>query len=637
MASAAFVSEDSLKTLSDIWRENGLEVPSRDTGPGPDDLYRDRFVAFHVHGGVPLDDFGKSFVEQYLKPMTIGDVSAMRVTKATGALADVGGLAARTDGDPKREGLFQRLQPSDQRAVVDVTHSSLYNARYATAHGKYCIKGLLPRDDLALWGLMTTVSIDPDSNPLKFPTAKRFEKLVRVLQFRPEASSLARCFARAVAVGQYAVSHVFNYRNPESLTFHLKYLYECMKHMYSRLFNATQMLSSESDKQLVLQMLPDAVCERARLPPNETGVYFSERFVRTMEAALETIYNSFCECRECLERRSDAVASSLAVPVRAKRKRPLNSRMPRFEENYVTVRGHEKLGVLRLPKLRHIDPRDQQRICRKIHEDLFYDGWKTGWFDSSTVVPVSDRCRASTERGYVMHIASNVCMLHSLMMALRAVILSEARDYAALMERCKDELVERCTEAMSMFHGTEFSDATRRRLAELQRCRRQLKKITCGDGQDVRFFSALCDILEAGERLSDYRDLPETEARKDVLRHFYRIERVYENPPGYRTVGENFLCHYIREGDVGPMNAAAIRNLGIDLCNGRVIEARDIRTSWVYCSNHITGNKFPVETRAVSCLSNMHLRRRELAAQGRGIEVFAVPRKSVIVHTSMYA
>lgn len=508
---------------------------------------------------------------------------------------------SKKDSEPMEIRSFIRL--AEPFSHVELKFSYLKNARFATANGCYGIRGLTPAWDSAIWGLLKEIEMVPYSNPFSFPSCARLGSVIRSMEFRSEASEACRAVARATAAAQYAISLLYGYERSASLPRYLRCLTDELHDLHERIRNMSFMPSlriTARDLEFMQRILPEYICRQiGRGFAHE--LCLTDEYYDCVEVNMEMIYDRFCSCRECGQRRFDRYARVQNTRVGVNRRRAHGAkRVPYFEDNYVQVAAYPALGVLRLPRVRHMDKLQQALTCRYLSCDLMYDLH----FGSCSAVghtqgvplafsAVSDM---DIDVAYGLYLTSNVYFLCFLIRCVRDVIRTEQREYVQYVRglvRDAADAIRAGVHARTKvdendYHETEAS-AEERELSVAD----AFDKLTFEDesggfdeddgfngaGRSMepayrRDMNGFCrDVATFIDLVDSFhvpRALRENRARRDLLLHTFHIKRMYSDRPLSRYYGDRLVPYHIFVGGYRRRDGAGIRLGGVTLSDREI-------------------------------------------------------------------
>ncbi|AAK57065.1 T27 [Tupaiid betaherpesvirus 1] len=579
-------------------------------------LHARRRVVYELIRDDPPTPFGEAFIGAHLQPVEVALDSAPQ------SLAELRlrrkRSAARDDGpgcSSARDVVYRPI------VVIQFRSSYLQNAEFATAAGKYRIRGLLLPWDTAVWGLLRRSALPSRFNPLQRLRAADLCSYLNTVAFRPEASDVARHVARTVAVGQYAVQTVFDYRNPGGLSHYLRFLCESVHALYGRLERIGDTLDDRA-RLLIADLLPRAVCRQLgyAYDPDDQTFIFDPQYLHASEQVLQILYDRLCDCEECQERRFTAAAA--ATSLRRGPKRRKRSSWAAFERRDVVLEQYRELGVLRLPCLRHLKRDQQLELCQQLRHDLCFRRRQT-LTARELLLPIGVPCGHGVSDAYALYLASNLVFTLFLAQTLHAIVRIEARAYIDLLSGHADALVGALRrQASYLQHGGlgdgDGNDAgpsggrspsDGRKLARLTRRLRGLDfGFGGGSGSGTAFFTAFCDFLEIVEKLPDYARLSEFQVREELLVHHFYLAQVYADPSPETQAGERLVSYYVQNGDACCQDAARLRALVVDLSDRELSRAPRAEPSWAWTIEP-TEIVFPPRIREVTHFEDLYVRR----------------------------
>lgn len=551
--------------------------------PAASELYAEARATFCIHDDALDDEFCGSYISSRLEPLTarsrrtpqasrhrqrsaFGTSSTESTSECASTVSSDAVEDERASGENDTEDLISGF---GLRLVVELRYSSLYYAAWATAHGKYGVRGLHPRDDLALWGILRSLGLESKGGPLGPASVDEFEHQMRQARFLPGVSELARRAALGLALGQYLVNVVINFRNPGSYSMYIRQLCSLVETMYRRLRSISMYAEAPDELDVIMALFPDSLCKCAglRIPVRERWVYVEESYVRALDDALNVLYNAFCECRECCERRGSFVrntpgAWSASARWDRCRSGSESSDSTRFERRYVSLEKHWRLGALRLPPIRHLTKADQDKICESLTGNLLR--WLL--FCETPDLDLYPRSLSGGPttciRRYAIEAGANIALAHLALSATHAVARSEFARGVELMTAHTRAIAEACENRAREIRDPESLNlaAGWRRRAE------EFRDLSFGNGRSAgQFLTALGHYQALINRLPDYRRLPERRARMTLLDHYYGIRRFPDdNVPDLAAAfatGERWLSYYLYRGDDQPQGPGFFRAL----------------------------------------------------------------------------
>lgn len=566
-------------------------------------LYNEPRVTYVIRKDGSVDAFGETFIRGHLRVLR-GTVSAVSV-----------GLAERRHRRERlRRVVADRIRSRDNESetprptVTIVVHQSVIaNSAIVSAHGKYNVRGLVLKDDIALWGMIRSIGLQDHRNPMLLPTADEFLKFLSGLTFRPEMSELGRCLARGIAVGQYAATSLMNYHNPGTMPSYLRNVCKRIDTLYRRVSGSKFRMNDDESEKFMDEFMPRTICNRVGIPyvEGDNSVFLNDDYVAHTERMLVVMYDRMCRCEECARIRTESCLTAChvtGVPRRTKHRR--------FEKNYVTVRGRPEMGVLRLPPLRHLSDDKQDELCAELQRDLMYQWW---FQDDDRTVPVWGASARADNLGkeYIMHLVANICLLQTVAVTLRDAIRLDVRCYGKVMNDVLREAsalyLERARELEARpvcFPHTENTPERYRSLANvLDDTYRDVEE------GSVNIMEGLCTLYRAAGRTPDYRIIPRDVVREELLLHYYFIRRMYTDPSPQTELGESLLTHFLWHGDGTSLCLRTLRRLSCDLNDDELSGVRSRDTLWMDAVPGCLGMSYPYYVRPVRQDDTVYVRR----------------------------
>ncbi|AEV80575.1 protein UL27 [Cercopithecine betaherpesvirus 5] len=493
----------------------------------PDDVYSNPRTAFEFVTDCPDDDFCYNFVRTYLTP-----VRNVREAVLAG-LCTSGSKKLKA----KRTGV-KRPEKGRKSPIVYIRRSFLVNSTFATAHGKYNIRGLCLQADLAVWGVLRGVPLKPEPGQFYWTNVMEFRKLVAAGPFLPEISKSAKRIALAVATGQYAVCTLLNYKVFGSKTHYLRQLCVITDELFRRLAGTMCLFLNPDDRDLIEKCLPLSICKKLSLDyrAQKNAVFFHPRFSARAEEALKELYARFCNCGDCHDTPlPDVLDSSQEEP------------RPRLEDVELRLLNNAQLGRFRLPAIRHLTASEQLRVQQNVARDFGFTYWSNTLVDDYFLLPVGSSCGTPCE-GYVMYIMSNAVLALRVIRLLYISIRHEQDACARALSKDVQCLIKMFRyEASVIRKGLAQNAAQRMELSRFRRHVHDLKQISFNVDN---FVETLCDFIKIVNKIPDYQCISLNIKRELVLLHLLRLRRVYESPSPETTKGEKLAWYYFRHGDV---------------------------------------------------------------------------------------
>ncbi|AAZ80544.1 Rh46 [macacine betaherpesvirus 3] len=506
--------------------------------PPLDDIYSDQHAAFEFVADCPDDDFCHNFVRTYLTP-----VRSLREAALAG-LFPVDSSSSSLTKKPRDTRVVQNAESAKKSPIIYIRRSFLVNSKFATAHGKYNIRGLSLQTDLAVWGLLRGVPLRPDPGHFHWMNLMQFRRLVAAGPFLPEISKSGKRIALAVATGQYAVSTLLNYKVFGNKTHYLRQLCVITEELFRRLAGTVCLFLDAGDRDLIQKCLPPHLCKK--LPVNyrvqKNAVFFNPRFGLRAEAALHTLYARFCTCGDC----HDLFVASSDTQATPSEEEP-SPPQPRLEDAELTLLHNAHLGKFHLPAIRHLTAAEQLRVQQSVARDLGFTDWSHTLVDDYFLLPVGLSCGTPCE-GYAMYLMSNAVLA---LKVIRLLYITIRHEHSACVRAlCKDVafLIRMFRYEASIIRKGLAQNATQR--MELSRFRRHIHDLKHIHFTVSNFLETFCDFLKIVNKIPDYQCISLTIKRELVLLHLLRLRRVYECPSAETRKGEKLAWYYFRHGDV---------------------------------------------------------------------------------------
>ncbi|AAF99127.1 pR27 [rat cytomegalovirus strain Maastricht] len=495
---------------------------------------------------------------------------------------------------------------------VELKISYLKNARFATANGHYGIIGLALRWDTAVWGLLREIECVPYSNPFVFPNCARLSGIIAAMQFRPEANEVVRALCRACVAAQYGVSILFSYDHCAAVPRYLRSLVQELVELNDRIrhLSIVSNLRVEAEDLGVIQgVLPERVAALLGVPAAHE-LFLSDEYYDCVEAAVDAMFDRFCECAECGMRRSERIVAVRARALgdarglTARRGMLRKKRRNRFfEENDVALPFCPELGRLRLPRIRHLDLVQQELLCRHIGRDLMFDsmfGVCRGMSRMRGVpIPFCSAEKLNLDLAYVLYLASNSYFLCFLIRTVRDVMRHEERAYGELClglardaARALREDVEarvaagavppRRTYFDFLDPGLSAEEKDLSIVGALERvtfrgCRVVERRDPDGTSVDERvgcFRQDAAVVLGAAAAYHVPRALREHRAREELLAHTLGIRRLYDERVLAEFHGEKLVPYHLCVGGHWRRDGWAVQARNVTLLDEEIVGVR---------------------------------------------------------------
>ncbi|AKI29791.1 protein UL27 [Mandrillus leucophaeus cytomegalovirus] len=493
-----------------------------------EDLYSDPRTAFEFVEDCPDDDFCYNFMRTYLTPVRDRRQAVLM------------GLC-RMSGPKKSK---KRAMGSQQRSknkspIVYVRRSFLANSAFATAHGKYNIRGLCLQADLTVWGLLRGVPSKPEPGSFCWMNVSQFRHIVGAGPFLPEISKSAKRIAVAVATGQYAVCTLLNYKVFGTKTHYVRQLCVLTDELFRRLSGTMCLFLNPDERELIDKCSPLSICKKLSLNyrAQKNAVFFHPRFHVRAEEALKALYAKFCTCGDChesscLTNGSDAAAEPLR---------------PRLEDAELRLLNNTQLGRFHLPAIRHLSAAEQLRVQQSVARDLGFTDWSNTLVDDYFLLPVGMSCGTPCQ-GYAMYLMSNAVLALKVIRLLYITVRHEQN--ACVRALCKDVncLIKmfRC-ESFSIRKGLAQNAAQRMEVSRFRRHVQDLKQIKF---TVETFVETFCEFIKIVNKIPDYQYISIHVKRELVLLHLLKLRRVYESSSPETRRAERLAWYYLRHGDV---------------------------------------------------------------------------------------
>lgn len=470
---------------------------------------------------------------------------------------------------------------------TELRFSYLKNARFATANGCYGIRGLTLPWDSAIWGLLREIESIPYSNPFTFPSCEGMCEIIKSMQFRPETTEAAKSLCRATIVIQYALSILYGYDRCGSLPRYLRCLIDDLLELHERMRNMSLMPNlniRRRDLSLIQRVLPEKICGQLGIDMTCEACLLDE-YYDCVENNIEMMFDQLCNCDECGLRRSERFTKITLARIGEHRKKKRN-RSIYFEENNVRIQSYPELGVIRLPKVRHISESHQERLCKRLSKDLMYE-FQFGPCNAlsrmqGVPLPFVVVDGMDVDLADALYLASNIYFLCFLIRCVRDIIRNEeiaytelavalVKDAATLLREDVDVRVRAGIEIPTNIpldpRSPDISPEARD--LSLANC---LEKLSFsgldtteqygtigGFCRDAATFMDLLDAYHVPKALREHR------AREEVLLHTFCIKKLYNERPLPQFYGEKLIPYHVFVGGYRRRDGALIRLKGITL------------------------------------------------------------------------
>ncbi|CCE56700.1 M27 protein [Murid betaherpesvirus 1] len=494
---------------------------------------------------------------------------------------------------------------------IELKYSYLKNARLATANGGYGIRGLTLAWDSAIWGLLREIEFVPFANPFSFPSCDGIAKILFDLEWRPEASDSCKALGRATVAIQYAISLLYGYDRSASMSRYLRRLVNELIDLHDRMRNMSLMSSLRipgRDLEIVQRLLPERICQQLGIPFSFESCLL-DSYYECVEMTMEVIYDQLCYCRECRMRRGERLERLRAQKIGTKYRRRNPDGIRLFEENYVRVAAYPNIGVLRLPKIRHLSDEHQTLVCGHLARDLMYD---VHFGSSSPLARVNGIPLPFTavdcmdiDLGYALYMANNVYFMLFLIRCVRDVVRSEQREYVDLVTGLVREasvMLRRDVDARIRAGADRpvfvASDPRQDGISDEERdlsIANALDRLTFSDERPDGYEDDDNEALERMfieqryERMGGFsRDaakfmdlldafrvpkaLRENRAREELLLHTFFIKRMYDERPLAGFYGDRLIPYYIFVGGYRRRDGAVIRMGAVTLSDTEIVK-----------------------------------------------------------------
>lgn len=534
-------------------------------------------MVFELINDEPPDPFCRKFISDHLVQLKNYECASRfgfemdSWTKGNGRSADITG--------------FVRFNKAFNH--IELKYSYLKNARFATANGCYGIRGLTLSWDSAIWGLLREIESIPYSNPFTFPSCEGICEIIKNMQFRDETTAAAKSLCRATVAIQYALSILYGYDRCGSLPRYLRCLIDDLLELYERMRNMSLMPNLKiegKDLSLIQQVLPERICQQLGISMTCEACLLDD-YYDCVESNIEMMFDSLCNCNECALRRSDRFCRISAARIGEYRKKK-SHRGLYFEENDVRVQSYPELGVIRLPKVRHIDEVHQTRLCKRLARDLMFDLQFGPCSALSRIqgvpLPFIAVDGMDIDLAYALYLASNVYFLCFLIKCVRDVIRNEEIAYTELaVALVKDaasilrEDVEQRVRAGAEFPkdipcDPRISDISpEARDLALAQCLEELSFSGLETTEQYGTIGGFCrdaaKFMDLSEAYHVPKALREHRAREEVILHTFYIKKMYDERPLPHFYGEKLVPYHVFVGGYRRRDGALIRMKGITL------------------------------------------------------------------------
>nr|WEG71537.1 protein UL27 [Mastomys natalensis cytomegalovirus 2] len=470
---------------------------------------------------------------------------------------------------------------------VELKYSYMKNARFATANGTYGIRGLTLAWDSAIWGLLREIESVPCSNPFSFPSCDGISRIIKVMEYRPEATESAKALCRVTVAIQYAMSILYGYDRCGSLPKFLRCLIDELYDLHERMRNMSLMPTLRiraRDLQLIQGILPERICQQLNVPMSPEAC-LSDAYYECVEMTMESIFDKLCGCKECCTRAMERFKTMECAKIGSRFKGTKN-REPFFEENSVRISSYPNLGVIKLPKVRHLDRIQQTLICKYLSNDLMFNLHFGTYSAISRVegvpLPFTAVKNMDIDLAYALYLATNVHFMCFLVKTVRQVIRTEEAAYKELVlalikdatMSLRDGVVSRVRAGaeMPVFVASDPRDSgitDEERDLALAGALERLTFEGVENSEQYGTIGGFCrdaamymDLVEA-HRVP--RALREHRAREDVLLHTFSIKRMYDERPLPKFYGEKLIPYHVFVGGYRRRDGALIRMKGVTL------------------------------------------------------------------------
>uniref|UniRef100_A0AAU7E1X1 Protein UL27 n=1 Tax=Lemniscomys rat herpesvirus TaxID=3141920 RepID=A0AAU7E1X1_9VIRU len=591
-----------------------------------DGLYSERRLIYEMIDDETLDEFGRRFVDVYLSALrSRRDAIRLGLMDAKLRHADAGPIT----WDEMNECKSRLMVTSRQACVIELRHSYLKNAKYATAAGKYHIKGLTLKWDTAIWSLLREVEQSPQANPLIYPSATKYTELLAGLEFRPEASEIARSICRVMVIGHYALDSIYSYTNRGSLSRYLRSSCDFVCDIYDKLERVSEILPERRERRLIEAILPTSVCRCMGLSYERVGrsAFFRRDYVMYAEHAMEMLYDAFCECDECRERRFERLSDAVHVGVGRTRK-CAPSRIPRFEKRYVRVANYPELGALSLPKIRHLNEVQQEDVCRWLEKDLIFSN-REGRVHFGLPLPFGGSSCADVDHEYVLFLAANVTFLVFVVRTLYVIIRFQAAEYGHRLRQEVSGLANLLAGvARQAPRGLVVDPSDVRTREGYLMAAEALRRLDFSKPGGRSFFENFSGFIDVSRNIPDYQSIREARTREELLLHHLYVRRMYDDneQPLKEFCGEDKLVpYYVFVGDRTPRTSTAVRNMAVDLSDRELCNEANRVRRWLeharvpFAIVRVTSRNY------LSDFENMYVRRYVGGEVGGCVKIDDIP------------
>nr|WRQ19870.1 MAG: protein m27 [Herpesviridae sp.] len=596
-----------------------------------DGLYSEKRVVYELIEDDMLDEFGRRFLKVHLTTIR-SRKEAVRLGLLDAKLrhADAGPITA----EELNRSRSRLLVTGCDVFVIELRYSYLVNARYATAAGKYGIKGMSLDWDTAIWSLLRELEKSPNANPLTYPSAGQFAKILAAVEFRPEASDVARSISRALSLGHYALNTIYSYTNRGSVSRYLRYLCDHVSDLYERLSGLQQMMIERRDKRLVEAALPESICRCMGLDYNRVGrvAFFRRDYVLYCEHALEMLCDAFCQCDECQGRRFERVSHATHVGIPRKKRGGESSfrdkeasdkrTTPRFEKQYVRIRNYPELGALMLPRIRHLTEIQQADVCRMLEKDLFFVGQTGQVYSVGLPLPFCRVSCADVDHGYVLFLVSNITFLMFVIRTLYVIVRSQATEYCRRLNRELMILVSLIRKKVSKSVPGLVEDPDREQLCDRYRAAANaLKRLNFTNPLGRTFFENFSALIDIVNEIPDYQQVREARAREELLLHHLYIKRMYDDDhqPLKQFCGDQLVPYHVVVGDASPRTSTVVRSLAVDLSDRELCNRFNAGRRWLE-HTRLPFTVLRIGSRCLVDFQNIYVRRYVSSEVGDRIE-----------------
>ncbi|AFK83839.1 B27 [miniopterid betaherpesvirus 1] len=526
-------------------------------------LYDNENVIYRFVGDVRVDWFSYKFMTTHLVSVrTFEEAVAHGLITGFRRVHPGADLSAEPGGGEDGGAVYaMRRQP-----IVKLRQTYFDNARLATCHGKYNVRGMSLEWDTAVWGLLKRACSSDAENPFALPGAAKFRSLVCGASFRPDTCPIVQRLAVAVASGQYAVNTLLNYRNKSSVAYYIKYLSKKIMFCYRELKERSAGLTDKLSRLAAGGMMPLPVCRKSGLGQNyrSKAYLLDPEFVAESFRSLQFVYRYLCGCGGC------CYTNSLAW---------MYPNVP-LEANHVLFNRCAEMGPIWLPPIRHLTAEQRIEMCRMFSEDLCLSVWRSGEVEDTDVFPCTAPESLDPVKWSVIHLSESICSILSVLKALSSVLSTELNAYATYLQEDVNVIGD-----MLWDKGYGLSQAVARDPSQAGRFNRydglpdMFRGLRFGSDA-VSFFDAVCCLLECANVVPEYDALPEYSAREELLLHNFFIRRIYTEMPDETRLAEPYLVHCLRHGDFLPQDAVSLRSLRLELSNAELCNSRMHKGFW---------------------------------------------------------